>query len=91
MLNDRDVQKIMKEVDTQELAMALKSADSDIQDKIFKNMSKRAENILREDMEYMGPVRLIDVENSQNKIASIISYLAEIGEISLDGMGELVV
>jgi flagellar motor switch protein FliG len=88
MLDDRAIQKVMREVDTQELAKALKSVDSEVQDKIFKNMSKRAASILKEDMEYMGPVRLKDVEESQQKIVSIIRHLEDTGEIIVARAGE---
>jgi flagellar motor switch protein FliG len=81
MLDDRAIQKVMREVDSQELAKALKSVDSEVQDKIFKNMSKRAAGMLKEDMEYMGPVRLKDVEEAQQKIVSIIRHLEDTGEI----------
>jgi flagellar motor switch protein FliG len=60
LLDDRAIQKVMREVDNTELAKALKSVDSEVQEKIFKNMSKRAANLLREDMDFMGPVRLKD-------------------------------
>ncbi|MDR3020601.1 MAG: flagellar motor switch protein FliG, partial [Treponema sp.] len=88
MLDDRAIQKVMREVDSQELAKALKSVDSEVQDKIFKNMSKRAANILKEDMEYMGPVRLKDVEEAQQKIVSIIRHLEDTGEIVVARAGE---
>ena len=88
MLDDRAVQKVMREVDSQELAKALKSVDSEVQDKIFKNMSKRAASILKEDMEYMGPVRLKDVEEAQQKIVSIIRHLEDTGEIVVARAGE---
>jgi flagellar motor switch protein FliG len=88
MLDDRAIQKVMREVDSQELAKALKSVDSEVQDKIFKNMSKRAANMLKEDMEYMGPVRLKDVEESQQKIVSIIRHLEDTGEIVVARAGE---
>jgi flagellar motor switch protein FliG len=88
MLDDRAIQKVMREVDSQELAKALKSVDSEVQDKIFKNMSKRAANMLKEDMEYMGPVRLKDVEESQQKIVSIIRHLEDTGEIVVARVGE---
>jgi flagellar motor switch protein FliG len=61
LLGDRDIQKVLREVDSQELAKALKSVDTEVQDKIFRNMSKRAAGMLKEDMEFMGPVRLKDV------------------------------
>jgi flagellar motor switch protein FliG len=78
----------MREVDSQELAKALKSVDSEVQDKIFKNMSKRAASMLKEDMEYMGPVRLKDVEEAQQKIVSIIRHLEDTGEIVVARAGE---
>ena len=81
MLDDRAIQKVLREVDTQELSKALKSVDTEVQDKIFRNMSKRAASMLKEDMEYMGPVRLKDVEESQQKIVSVIRRLEDSGEI----------
>jgi flagellar motor switch protein FliG len=78
----------MREVDSQELAKALKSVDTEVQDKIFKNMSKRAATMLKEDMEYMGPVRLKDVEEAQQKIVSIIRHLEDTGEIVVARSGE---
>jgi len=78
----------MREVDSQELAKALKSVDTEVQDKIFKNMSKRAATMLKEDMEYMGPVRLKDVEEAQQKIVSIIRHLEDTGEIVIARAGE---
>jgi len=88
MLDDRSIQKVMREVDSQELAKALKSVDTEVQDKIFKNMSKRAATMLKEDMEYMGPVRLKDVEEAQQKIVSIIRHLEDVGEIVIARSGE---
>jgi flagellar motor switch protein FliG len=88
LLGDRDIQKVMREVDSQELAKALKSVDTEVQDKIFRNMSKRAASMLKEDMEYMGPVRLKDVEEAQQKIVSIIRHLEDTGEIVVARSGE---
>jgi flagellar motor switch protein FliG len=88
LLDDRSIQKVMREVDSQELAKALKSVDTEVQDKIFRNMSKRAAGMLKEDMEYMGPVRLKDVEESQQKIVSIIRHLEDTGEIVIARAGE---
>ena len=84
MLDDRSIQKIMREVDSQELAKALKSVDVEVQDKFFRNMSRRVANMLKEDMEYMGPVRLKDVEESQQKIIAIIKHLEDTGEIDTE-------
>jgi flagellar motor switch protein FliG len=88
LLDDRAIQKVMREVDNTELAKALKSVDSEVQEKIFKNMSKRAANLLREDMDFMGPVRLKDVEDAQQKIVNIIRKLEEAGEIVVARSGE---
>ncbi|MDD7609319.1 MAG: flagellar motor switch protein FliG [Spirochaetales bacterium] len=87
-LDDRAIQKVLRDVDQPELAKALKSVDSDVQDKIFRNMSKRAAAMLKDDMEFMGPVRLKDVEESQQKIVSMIRHLEEIGEIVIARSGE---
>jgi flagellar motor switch protein FliG len=88
LLDDRAIQKVLREVDTTELAKALKAVDSEVQDKIFRNMSRRASTLLKEDMEYMGPVRLKDVEESQQKIVAIIRKLEEQGEIVVARAGE---
>lgn len=88
MLDDRAIQKVMREVDQQELSKALKSVDSEVQDKIFKNMSKRAASMLKEDMDFMGPVRLKDVEEAQQKIVAIIRKLEEQGDIVVARAGE---
>ena len=88
MLDDKSIQKVMREVDSGELAKALKSVDAEVQDKIFRNMSKRAAGMLKEDMEFMGPVRLKDVEEAQQKIVSIIRKLEESGEIIVARAGE---
>jgi len=88
LLDDRAIQKVMREVDNNDLAKALKSVDAEVQEKIFKNMSKRAASLLREDMEFMGPVRLKDVEDAQQKIVNIIRKLEEQGEIVVARSGE---
>ncbi|MDR2177829.1 MAG: flagellar motor switch protein FliG [Treponema sp.] len=88
MLDDKSIQKVLREVDSQELSKALKSVDTEVQDKIFRNMSKRAASMLKEDMEYMGPVRLKDVEEAQQKIVSIIRHLEDTGEIVVARAGE---
>jgi flagellar motor switch protein FliG len=88
LLDDRAIQKVLREVDTTELAKALKAVDSEVQDKIFRNMSKRAATLLKEDMDYMGPVRLKDVEESQQRIVTIIRKLEEQGEIVVARAGE---
>ena len=88
LLDDRAIQRVLREVDNQELAKALKSVDPEVQEKIFKNMSKRAASLLREDMDFMGPVRLKDVEDCQQKIVNIIRKLEDAGEIVVARGGE---
>jgi len=88
MLDDKAIQKVLREVDTPELSKALKSVDSEVQDKIFRNMSKRAASLLKEDMEFMGPTRRKDVEESQQKIVAVIRKLEEAGEVVIARSGE---
>ena len=80
-LDDRSIQKWLREVETQDLAKALKETDAEVQDKIFRNMSQRAAAMLREDMEFMGPVRKSDVLETQKKLIGILKRLNEEGEI----------
>lgn len=88
LLDDKAIQKTMRELDTQDLAKSLKAVDTEVQEKIFRNMSKRAAALLREDMEFMGPIRLKDVEEAQQKIVNIIRKLEEEGEIVVARAGE---
>ena len=81
MLDDRAIQKILQKVDQQTLAKALKGSDPEIQDKFFRNMCRRTATMLKEDMEWMGPVRLSDVEECQTEILKIIFRLEDKGEI----------
>lgn len=81
MLDDASIQKVLREVETKELGLALKGVNEDVQNRIFKNMSERAANMLKEEMEFMGPVRLRSVEESQQRIVGIIRRLEEAGEI----------
>lgn len=87
LLDDRSMQRVMKEVDTKELSMALKGASEELQDKFFRNMSSRAGEMIREDMEFMGPIRLKDVEEVQQRIVDVIRRLEEDGEIIISGRG----
>ena len=88
LLGDRDIQQVLREVDSKELALALKACDDTVREKIFTNMSKRAAAMLKEDMDYMGPVRLRDVEDSQQRIVNIIRKLEEQGDIVIARGGE---
>ena len=69
------------------LALALKTATEDLREKIFSNMSERAAEVVREDMEFMGPVRLSDVEAAQQKIVDIVRRLEDAGELIVSGRG----
>jgi len=88
LLDDRSIQKVMRDIEAQDLAKALKGVDAEVQEKIFRNMSKRAASLLREDMDFMGPIRLRDVEESQQKIVNTIRKLEEAGEIIVARAGE---
>lgn len=86
-LDDRAIQQILKEVDTKDLGMALKGVGNDVQNKIYSNMSERAVSMLKEDMEFMGPVKVRAVEEAQQKIVAAIRRLEESGEITI-GRGD---
>lgn len=93
LLDDRSVQQVLREVDQKDLALALKGSSEDVKDKVKKNMSKRAAELIEEELEFMGPVRLRDVEEAQQRIVGIIRQLEESGEIviSRGGGDELIV
>ena len=86
-VEDRGIQALLREVSSDSLILALKGADEAVKDKIFKNMSKRASEMLREDLEAKGPVRLSEVEAAQKEILAIARRMAESGEIVLGGQG----
>ncbi|MBQ6002326.1 MAG: flagellar motor switch protein FliG, partial [Synergistaceae bacterium] len=86
-LDDRSLQRVLREVDMKELSLALKGATEDLKTKYLKNMSKRAAEMLQEDMDFMGPVRVKDVEEAQQKIVNIIRGLEEQGEIVIASGG----
>ena len=88
MLDDRAIQRVLRDVDSNDLSKALKAVDPEVQDKIFRNMSKRAATLLKEDMEFLGPTRRKDVEEAQQKIVSIIRKLEEQGEVVIARGGE---
>jgi flagellar motor switch protein FliG len=94
LVNDKGIQAVLKEVDNDELALALKTASESLKEKIFTNMSERAAALIKEDMQYMGPVRVSDVESAQQRIVDIVRRLEESGEVIIQGRGgetELVV
>ncbi|WP_043748842.1 flagellar motor switch protein FliG [Imhoffiella purpurea] len=86
-VDDRGIQTLLREVSTESLVLALKGAEEELKDKIFKNMSKRAAEMLREDLETKGPVRVSDVETAQKEILTVARRLADSGEIVLGGKG----
>jgi len=92
-LDDKSIQRVLREVDNNEIAMALKGSTEEVQTVIFNNLSKRLAVMIREDMEFMGPVRLKDVEEAQQKIVNIIRKLEDSAEIiiSRGGGDEIVV
>ncbi len=92
-LDNRAIQTVLREVDNNELAIALKNANEEVQDVIFSNLSSRLAAMIKEDMEYMGPVRLKDVEDAQQKIVNIIRKLEDAGDIviSRGGGDEIIV
>lgn len=88
VLEDKAIQALLKEVDAKELATALKGVNANVQEKIYRNMSERAMAMLKEDMEFMGPVRMRVVEEAQQKIVSVIRRLEESGEIVVNRSSE---
>ena len=92
-LDDRSVHRVLREVDNNELAVALKGSNEDVQNLIFSNLSKRLATMIKEDMDFMGPVRMKDVEEAQQKIVNIIRKLEDSAEIiiSRGGGDEIVV
>lgn len=87
-LDNTSIQRIIREVDTKDLALALKGSSEEVADAVFRNQSKRASAALKEDIEYLGPVRLVDVEKAQQNIVNIIRRLEEAGEIIIARGGE---
>jgi len=86
-LDDRGIQAILREIQSDTLAVALRGADPEVQDKSFRNMSKRAGEILKDEMEVRGPVKLSEVEFAQKEIVAVAQRLADDGTISLTGTG----
>ncbi len=86
-VDDRGVQRVLKEIDQKDLALSLKAAGADVAAKVFKNMSERASGLLKEEIGYLGPVRLRDVEDSQRRIVDTVRRLEEAGEIFVQGRG----
>lgn len=87
-LDDRSIQRLLREVTSKDLAMALKTSSAEVRSRIYKNISSRAREMLEEDISYLGPVRLREVEDAQQRIVSIVRQLDELGEILIARGGE---
>lgn len=88
LIDDKGIQRILRDVDKKDLALALKVADEKIRAKIFKNMSERAAAVVKEELEYMGPVKLKEVEGAQMRIVDVVKELESNEEISIGGRGK---
>lgn len=86
-VNDKGIQAVLKEVENEELALALKTASEDLKNKVFNNMSERAAQLIKEEMEFMGPVRISDVEAAQQRIVDVVRRLEDAGEVIIAGRG----
>ncbi|HAF43897.1 MAG TPA: flagellar motor switch protein FliG, partial [Gallionellaceae bacterium] len=87
-VEDRGIQLVLREVQSESLIVALKGASEELREKVFKNMSQRAAEMLREDLESKGPVKLSDVEAEQKEILKIVRRLADEGQVVIGGKGE---
>lgn len=87
LLDDRSVQRLLKEVETKDLSIALKAASDEVKNKIYTNVSERVSVMIKEEMEFMGPMRLSDVEAAQQRIVETIRRLEEEGQIVISGRG----
>ena len=87
LVDDRGIQNVLKEVDTKELALALKTASPELKEKMLRNMSARAAEMVREEMSYLGPVRVADVEAAQQTIVDVVRRLVEQGLVIISGRG----
>lgn len=90
LLGDREIQRILKDVDSRDLAVSLKLASDEVKEKIFNNLSQRASDMLKDELEFLGPVRVKSVEEAQRKIVDVVRRLDESGEIQVNrgGAGE---
>jgi flagellar motor switch protein FliG len=86
-IDDKGIQRLLREVDKKDLAMSMKVSEEKLKDKIFRNMSERAQELLKEELQYMGPVRLKEVEAAQQRIVEIVKQLEDAGELVVAGRG----
>jgi flagellar motor switch protein FliG len=87
-VDDRGIQRLLREVDKKDLALSMKVAEEALKEKILKNMSERAQELLREELQFMGPVRLKEVEAAQTRIVMIVRQLEDSGELVIAGRGK---
>jgi len=87
LVEDKSMQRVLKEIDIKDVTVALKAASDDVKEKFFSNLSKRAVEMIQEELEYMGPVKLKTVEEAQQKIVNIVRTLDEQGEVLVAGRG----
>lgn len=87
LIDDKGIQRLLRDVEKSDLAMALKASDQKVRDKIFKNMSQRAADVVKEELEFMGPVKLKDVESAQMRIVDVIKELEDKEELFIGGRG----
>ena len=87
-VEDTGIQKSLREIDTKDLALALKSANEEVREKVLKNMSERAREMIKEEIEFMGPVRMRQVEEAQQKIVSVVRRLEDSGDLIIQGRGQ---
>ena len=86
-VDDSGIQKALRDVDSKDLALSLKASNEDVADKVYRNMSERARANIKEEIEFMGPVRMKNVEEAQQKIVDVIRKLEESGELVISGRG----
>ena len=87
LVDNKGIQQVLKEVDNETLTLALKTAGEELKQKIFDNMSERASKLIQEDMQFMGPTRVSDVEGAQQKIVDIVRRLEDSGDLVIEGRG----
>jgi flagellar motor switch protein FliG len=87
LVDDKGLQKVLRSVESQELAVALKASTDEVKDKIFRNMSERAAEILKEEMEVSGAIRIKDVTDAQQKVTKIVQDMERKGELVISGRG----
>ena len=86
-VDDAGIQKTLREVESKDLALALKASNEEVQEKVLRNMSERAREMIQEEIEFMGPTRMKNVEEAQQKIVAIIRRLEESGDAVVSGRG----